>query len=537
MKKYILTSIALFSILTFFSQINVTSKIDHVTIFMQGAEISHEAMHKVSKGKNQIVLTGLSPDLDPNSVVVNVQPANVSILSVSSRNNYLKPVVDNQKIALVKDSMRLISDEVQHLNDRISTLQREKDILFKNEAIGGTSQGVSIAEIEKAADFYRNRHNQINDQLFELNKKQSAASARLLTLVKQSDELNAQYNPPTSEITIELSSPSDVQCTFAFAYMVSKAGWAPKYDVRTEKMGDPISLVYHANVFNNCGLDWLEVKMKLSTADPLRGANKPTLEAWDVAAIQKLPSVAGGVVQLNTVEITSKSSDYFKGKEEDVKFQNIEVQELTAEFEIPIPYSILADSKPYTVDVTSYTLPAIYEHYAVPSMEKDGYLTAKITGWNNLNLVSGNASIFFKGTYLGQSFINTSSVEDTLAISLGRDKNIGIERKKLVDVSKRQVVGNNEKETSFFETTVRNNSDKAVTITVEDQVPISSKGEIVVDILELSGGELDKATGKVKWRLVLAAGETQKTSLGYSIKRPKGQGSSNRRRYVASPSF
>jgi uncharacterized protein (TIGR02231 family) len=510
MKKYIFTSLAFLLVFATQSQVNVSSKIDHVTIFMKGAEIAHEATHKVSKGKSQMVLTGLSPDLDPNSVVVNISPSNVSILSVSTRNNYLKPVVDNQKIAIVKDSMRMVADDVQRLNDRIGTLQREKDILFKNEAIGGTSQGVSIAEIEKAADFYRNRHNQINDQLFELNKKLSASTVRLVSLGRQSDELNAQFNPPTSEITLELSAPSELNTTFQFSYMVSKAGWAPKYDVRTEKMGDPISLIYHANVFNNCGLDWLDVKMKLSTADPLRGADKPVLETWDVARISG--------VELQSVVITggipaNKGSEYFKEKDEVVQFQTVEVQELTAEFEIPIPYSILADSKPYTVDVTEFSLPAVYEHYAVPSMEKDGYLTAKITGWNSLNLVSGNASIFFKGTYLGQSFINTSSIEDTLAISLGRDKNIGIDRKKLVDISKRQVMGNNEKETSFFETTVRNNSDKSVTITVEDQVPISSKGEIAVEILELSGAELDKPTGKVKWHLVIAAGRIETSEV------------------------
>jgi len=520
-----------------FSQKNVSSTIENVTVFMRGAELFHMATEKIPKGKSQIVFTSLSPDLDPNSVVVNVGSPAVSILSVSSRSNYLKPVEDNDRIAIVKDSMAFLSDEIQKNTDLLKTLEREKDILFKNEAIGGTSQGVSIGEIEKAADFYRGRHNEINGLIFNLNKRLSSLNKRLTVSLLQLAELNAQYNSPSSEITLEVSSPTEVTTSFNFSYIVSKAGWSPKYDVRTEKLGDPIRLVYRANVFNNCGTDWNEVKMKLSTADPLRGADKPKLETWNI------DKMAG--IELNAVLISSSSeavfksngSGYFPNESGDVFFENIEVQELTSEFEIPVAYSILSDSKPYTVDVTSYNLPAVYEHYAVPSMEKDAYLTAKFTGWNNLNLVSGEASIFFKGTYLGQSFINTVSVDDTLAISLGRDKNIAIERKKMVDISKRQVLGNNEKETSFFETTLRNNSDKEVILMLEDQVPVSSRGDITVDVLEMSEGVLDKPTGKIQWRIRLAPGESRKISFGYSVKTPKGMVVGGKRSSKSTPRF
>jgi uncharacterized protein (TIGR02231 family) len=221
-----------------------------------------------------------------------------------------------------------------------------------------------------------------------------------------------------------------------------------------------------------------------------------------------------------------------------VAFQQVAVQELSAEFEIELPYTILSDGKPYVVDVTSFTLPATYMHYAVPKQDADAFLMAKVVGWNTLNLVSGKASVYFAGAYLGQSFINTASVDDTLSLSLGRDKRVALVRKKQSELSKRQLLGNNEKETFYFETTVRNNRDKEINVLLEDQLPISSDGQIEVAMLEISGAVLEKNTGKLSWNMKLATGESKTITLGYSIKTPKSmQVSKAKFRTIACPSF
>jgi uncharacterized protein (TIGR02231 family) len=211
---------------------------------------------------------------------------------------------------------------------------------------------------------------------------------------------------------------------------------------------------------------------------------------------------------------------------------------LSAEFEIELPYTILSDGKPYVVDVTSFTLPATYMHYAVPKQDADAFLMAKVVGWNTLNLVSGKASVYFAGAYLGQSFINTASVDDTLSLSLGRDKRVALSRKQKSELSKRQLLGNNEKETFYFETTVRNNRDKEINVLLEDQLPISSDGEIEVAMLEISGAELEKNTGKLSWNMKLAPGESKTITLGYSIKTPKSMQVAKRKyRTISAPSF
>lgn len=543
MKKLIALCLSAVSSLALFAQTNVDSKISQVTVYLQGAQLTHTAETQVAQGKQTVVFTGLSADMQPESVVLECGNRNVVFQSVSIRNNYLKEQAPNAKIAELQEKLALVEEKLATLRAEKGVYAKERDMLFRNEAIGGTANNVPIAEIEKAADFFRKRNNEINAFLLKADAEERKLVKEQTNYSAQLSELNAKTNPPTSEVTVVLDAKVRGNATFTLKYLVRNAGWAPKYDVRAENAVDPVKLDYHANVFNKSGLDWTEVLMILSTSEPLQGAEKPTLETWDIAeSTKRVAGVQKNLESVMVMDMKSNRSDYLKKEDKDgegaVAFQQVAVQELSAEFEIELPYTILSDGKPYVVDVTSYTLPAKYMHYAVPKQDADAFLMAKVVGWNTLNLVSGKASVYFAGAYLGQSFINTASVDDTLSLSLGRDKRVALSRKKQSELSKRQLLGNNEKETFYFETTVRNNRDKEINVLLEDQLPISSDGQIEVAMLEISGAVLEKNTGKLSWNIKLAPGESKTVTLGYSIKTPKSmQVSKAKFRTIACPSF
>ena len=56
---------------------------------------------------------------------------------------------------------------------------------------------------------------------------------------------------------------------------------------------------------------------------------------------------------------------------------------------------------------------------------------------------------------------------------------------------------------------------------IEDQIPVSSNKEIVVEKVEDSGAQCKEDTGAIRWILKLNKGETKKLSLKYSVKLPK----------------
>ena len=190
-------------------------------------------------------------------------------------------------------------------------------------------------------------------------------------------------------------------------------------------------------------------------------------------------------------------------------------------FDIETPYSILNDGKTSTVEMKTMEVPARYEYYCAPKLDQDVFLTAKITDWNDLNLLEGESNLFFEGTYLGKAMINPKTSGDTLNISLGRDKNISVKRVSVKEYSKKQFFGSNKIDYRTYEINIRNNKKQNIHLIVEDQYPVSTMKEIEVDRIENPEAEPDTDTGKLKWDLQLEPAKEKKVFFRYSVKYPK----------------
>lgn len=542
------------------NKLNATSEVKKVTVFLTGAELSHQASVKLKKGKNTITFVGLSPRLDERSINLDPGTTDVNVLYINSHTNHLDEKKDNEKIRTLKDSLEFYRDKLALLKLEQEALNTEKSLLFKDQSIGGQA-GVSIAEVEKSADFYRKRTNEINLLIFKNDKVKVKFEKERNKYSKQLYELDASVNPPTSDISVTLVASRDLEAPISFKYIIPTAGWTPKYDIRTEGTGSQVKLVYRAILFNNSGLDWKDIKITLSTASPDIGITMPELSKWYLGN-EQMPEPATEIAQYiqtqkgvrsdnsggnegqSNQEVNGKIYDKISGRtmtekqKNQVMFKQIEVDMLSTEYTIEQPYTVFSDSKPYTVDVLEKTVNATYEYRAIPALEKDVFLQARLALKDLPELVSGDASVYFGGSYIGKTFIKTIDLEDSLTVSLGRDKKIQMLRKESKQDYQRTIVGNYEKEVLKYETTIKNTRDVPVWVIIEDQVPVASNSDQEVSVNDVSGGTLDKPSGKVTWKYTLAPGETKVIKLGYTTKYPKYQKPKKKKyRTVASPSF
>jgi hypothetical protein len=196
-------------------------------------------------------------------------------------------------------------------------------------------------------------------------------------------------------------------------------------------------------------------------------------------------------------------------------------KQTTVDFEINTPYTIKSDNKNYTVDMEVYELPADYQYYCVPKIDKDAFLIARIIDWEKYNLLEGEANIFFEGTYVGKTIMDVRYVTDTLDISLGRDKNVSVNREKVKDFTTRQFIGNKKEETRLWKTSIKNNKQQEIHMVIFDQVPVSNLEEIEVDVQNTSNAELKSETGEIKWEFNLKPQEKKEFELKYTVKYPK----------------
>jgi hypothetical protein len=193
------------------------------------------------------------------------------------------------------------------------------------------------------------------------------------------------------------------------------------------------------------------------------------------------------------------------------------------EFNIANPYSVPSDGKQYAVEISQYDIEANYQYYVAPKLSTDVFLTAQLINWNKYSFLSGEANLFFEGTYIGKSLINTDATTDTLNLSLGVDKNIIVTRTLAKEVSARQTFGSNKKETRDWLIDIKNRKNQQVSLLVEDQLPVSQNKDIEVEAQEVSAGKVDATTGKVSWNFMLNSQDGKKLRLKYQVKYPKDQ--------------
>ena len=194
---------------------------------------------------------------------------------------------------------------------------------------------------------------------------------------------------------------------------------------------------------------------------------------------------------------------------------------LNLAYDIDLPYDVPTNGKPQTATIATQEVNAGYKHYAVPKLDKDIYLLAEIADWGKLNLMPAEANIIFEGTYVGKSFIDPNSTNDTLNLTLGRDKRVVVKRDKLIDYSSVKFLGNNKLQKFTYQLTVKNTKKETVNLLLKDQFPLTTTKEIEVELIDNGGAEVNNDLGILNWKLNLAAGETRKIKFTYSVKYPK----------------
>jgi uncharacterized protein (TIGR02231 family) len=188
------------------------------------------------------------------------------------------------------------------------------------------------------------------------------------------------------------------------------------------------------------------------------------------------------------------------------------------QYEIKLPYRIPSDGKVHAISIMQKEINSVYEYVVVPKVDAEVFITARISGWEDLNLLPGNANIYFENMYVGETFINGGGTADTLAVVLGRDQNIQVSRKKIKSQEKERFI-NNEKVLSYqYEISLKNGKNNHIRLLVEDQFPVSNDQQIKVELIDNGKAEIDANTGFMRWDLKLKPKESKLLKYTYMIR-------------------
>jgi uncharacterized protein (TIGR02231 family) len=532
----------------------IKTKPEKVIVYKNGAQIFRQTQTNLVAGENKLVFEWLEEGVSPNSIQVG---GNGNFIITESEYTDKMPDLNKFKnsadlkyvklIKQIKESLALVDYKTEEINYRKEILNTEKTVLLNYRLYKGEAKKDSMAYLKDGLNYLQEKLTSIYNDLHILKKE-----GEQLYIIKQNlqNRLNgvnadlgeqdvADIYKTNHQITISIISDVATMANINVNYFVNTAGWEPMYDLRTEGVESQVKLTYKGVLYQHTKVDWINVKLILSTSTPQCNLSAPELYTWyldvikpvymydkskkesmPMAASQNMAmskSATGGYAEHDEEKNLEQEADA-KQAYEYVATNDQQVQET---FEIKLPYSIASDNKKHTVAVLQKDLDTKYIYKTVPKIDVTAYLLARVTGWEDLNLLPGKASVFYAGTYVGQTYINPATTNDTLDLTLGKDDNVVVKRTKQKDKSKEKLL-NDDKVYSFaYEITMKNGNTKGIEIEVKDQMPITHGKDVVITRDNIANAIYEESTGILTWRQTIKAKDTKHINFAYTIKAPK----------------
>lgn len=646
MKKLLLSVLLLMSaFFTNATEKDIKSKVKDVTLFLSGAQVNREGNIYIPKGQSEIVFKGVSPLLKRESLQAGCK-SDITILSVHYETKKFEKEKPKGNLDELESRKNGLQRKLIRLRSKLEVIATEENMVANLQNIQSQKKDFTIDDVVKAKAVISEQLEAIKLRKIKTQEEINTINQEINKLSQKISAFQVVYSNLEPRVVVKIKSNKEQSVKLRISYFVPNARWYPSYNLRVKDLKSPLVLDYQANISQQTGEDWENVKITLSTSNPNLGGQKPKLTPWylvlnqntnqklnnqnrytpthytnvsgrvtdqygealpfanvrvigstvgtttDIDGFYKLNLPTGRnqvqvsyigyrpvtfnvssskhnvvlaenqltleeVIVLEKIEVSNapESATYSatkldayeinavstvstikakrKGKKENKNItqsatRSVPVQVtqkenvVSAEFVVEEIFSVPSDTKYYTVSISQIEKSAHYQYYCAPKLDKDAFLTAQLLDWEDLNLLEGQANIFFEGTYVGSSLLDVKFVGDTLDISLGRDKKIIVEREKEKEFSKNKLIGDKATKSIKWDISVKNNKNVPINLIVEDQFPLTKDARIIIQKDDVMKAKVDDITGFITWDMKIGPKKTDNINFKYKVTYPKG---------------
>lgn len=510
---------------SFFKSQEIKKEIDvkQATVFLQGAKVFGSTNVTLQKGRNTVKIINLPNDLDENTYKINLEK-NTTLLSITPQSNYLKndELTDGEK--KLDDERKKIQRQVNLLNIQIKNLTGEQNIINDNLKVSTNDKSTPQEQLIKLTEFYRKRMLEIDNQVFLLNEQKTTFDESIAKINKQFAEEQTHKTQNRKELLLEILAENEMNLNLGVSYIVSNAGWIPSYDLRAQSTKKPLEIVYKGKIYQKTGQDWNNVKLFVSTYRPSYNQNRPILSPLYVAEYAAYNNEDAKVGYEKKAKAELSNSYQMRAEvaaPSQIPVATVSDNQMNILYELNYNQTIVSQEKEQYVILDKKNVEANYKYHTVPKLNNQVFLMAFVKNWQNLNLISGEANIYFEDNYIGKTNITSNYVKDEFPISLGVDERIVVKRIKIEDKTSQKSFNSNKWETESYEISIRNNTKENIELEILDQIPLSENQKIIVKTLNIGDGDFDIKTGSILWNRKINSGVSEKINFSYEVKYPK----------------
>lgn len=523
MKKFLL--LALLGVLMLPPAVSTANtgeaELKEVHVYLQGARLSHLVKLQLAAGQHRIRLVGLADGAAESSTRI-LLPKGLQLLHYQWVHLPLRSLPEPWPLKAGYDSLNNLRAELDALRMRREVLQQEQQLLLANKQMGGT-QGVQVAELQKMAAYFRQRLGELGQALLDLQLQEK----RLLTKseeLKKSLELRKVHLAEFENVLIaEVVAGKQGLYQVELSYNCDRVSWEPTYVLRSDGPEKPIQLTMQAEVSQNTGLAWKDVRVTLAAYMPASQLQKPVLSPWVLDFLELKPVAFQKSRDVNSIAATSAGvyqadedgaalSESWAGVQRNNQFFSANYQ--------PEALLSLQHGEQKRLRIEQRELSVQYEHYLAPRHGQEVLLLARVPLSDSLPQLPGQAQIYFENSLVNTLWLDFSAENDTLDLPLGVDKALVVKFTTTPVVSDKKRFGNIAVKHYNYQIEVKNNRNQAVNLVVQDQLPISTQKEIEITEVDLQGAALEKETGIFTQNWLIGGGASQSWKYGWQVRYP-----------------
>ncbi len=525
------------------AQAVVPSSVVAVTVYSDRALVTRRATLDIAAGESTLVFTDLPAATDAASLQVSGKGA-FTLRDVR--------IVTRQRARDVSAELKGLEDERRGYEERLAVesdriREAEAERLFLAEMAKRLTSSAGSSETlpldpsvwAKMLDFHRTRNEAVNASLRASRKASQNLQAEIERINREIRSLGPGSRLSVVEAEVVVEAKSATRASLDVSYLVAGPSWHPDYVIRADSEGAKLAMHYRAVVRQYTGESWNDAALSLSTARPQAGGSLPALSPWRIdvyrpepvykeAAKSSRAMAAPAAAPMASGAADSMAEFAEPQPEMDFAVSTAETGATAVLFRIPGATTVASDNRDRTVTIAVLDLPVQYSYEAVPKLSPYAYFRSEATNDSSFPFLAGTSHVYVDGSYVADASMAAVPPGGTFNADLGIDESISVERKlkrKFDETS--GVIAKKQKTTWEYLTTVKNGKQRAVTLTVSDQLPIAANELIVVKPLEPAYAKDTDALRKTEyetfvWTLRLAPSEEKVLPLSFSVEYPRG---------------
>ncbi len=480
----------------------INATIKEVRVYRGSAVIRRSATVRLTAGLNELVVGGLSPRADPDSLRL-----------------FFPAGVVGRDVQIVSGASQATSDEtaqqIDELQSRIETLKTMERLWIDN--------GSFVNRDAYTPDAVAAYLESLPARLSALREERRRLEKELREKQAQKETLKAR--DAFSRVRLILESPDDREVAFSLEYADTSAGWIATYEIHAAADAAQLQVINRARITQQTGEDWQDVRVTLYTGNPTARQEIPELQkvslrfpqesALPVFASAMMGAGATGAPMMGMAALAPAPAPRLAVEEA----QETEDETMTG-YLLPGTRTVPSGATGTVADLQTITVPAELRVVCVPKLDSSAFLAAiiKTADWP---LKPADAKIYLDENYCGETRVDPDMTAETFTLSLGRDERVGLSRETIRQKTEEVMFKGLKRVSAEYAIRVTNRTEKPLEIKVLDQLPVSEEKQIVVDCASTDGAAVDEETGKLTWLLTVAGKATEELRFAYTISHPK----------------